>query len=302
MNSFILKINGNTRCPDGINRPESVGDWASGTFFAKRINSAASKYADGKVGPVPSIGDCVYLWVNENGKDSHGLGLTARASIEAMAAENERYRLQVSDLAMLKRGISMDQAFASKSSSRLFREMKRYRLERIWALAEEDLETLEALIAESGGLQQPEDEDPIAEALRKEAEKIAQSLLERKSVLIKPRPRQAAFRQSAIERHGGRCVFTKTNVPEALEAAHVIPHTGAQQFERPENSLLLRRDVHALFDLFLLSIDPNTGKIRVSPQLVNSVYAKLEGRVVRHKLSDAAVKFHFQEFLKASRS
>lgn len=302
MKSFILKINGNTRCPDGINRPASIGDWASGEFFAKRIISAASKYADGKVGPEPSVGDRIYLWVNENGKDSHGLGLTAHASVAAMSAENERYRLQISDLTLLKRGISMDQAFASKSSSRLMREMKRYRLERIWALAEEDLATLEALITESGGLQQLTDNDPIAEALRQEVENIARVLLERKSALIKPRPGQVAFRQAAIERHGGRCVFTKTRVPEALEAAHVIPHTGAQQFERPENSLLLRRDVHTLFDLFLLSIYPDTGQIRVAPRLVNSLYAKLEGRVVDHQLSDAALNFHFQEFLKTIRS
>nr|BAH90599.1 hypothetical protein [uncultured bacterium] len=194
----------------------------------------------------------------------------------------------------------MDQAFASKSSSRLVREMKRYRPERIWALTEEDQATLEALIAESGGLQKPAGEDPIAEALRQEAGNVARAVLERKSALIKPRPGQAAFRKAAIERHGGRCVFTRTRVPEALEAAHVIPHTGAQQFERPENSLLLRRDVHALFDLFLLSIDPDTAEIRVFPRLVNSLYAKLEGRVVEHQLSDAALNFHFQEFLKGA--
>lgn len=301
MNSFIFKINGNTRCPDGINCPTSIDDWTSGIFFAKRIKSAASKYADGTVGPEPSIGDRVFLWVNENGKDSRGLGLTARASIEAMAPENGRYRFQISDLTLLKRGISMDQAFASKSSSRIMREMKRYRLERIWALADEDLATLETLIAESGGLQQT-DKDPIAEALRQEAHNIARAVLERKSAIIKRRPAQAAFRQAAIERHGGRCVFTRTRVPEALEAAHAIPHTGARQFERPENSLLLRRDVHALFDLFLLSIEPDTGQIRVSPRLVTSLYARLEARVVEHRLSDAALSFHFQEFLKAIRS
>ncbi|SLN23602.1 hypothetical protein PSM7751_00760 [Pseudooceanicola marinus] len=301
MRSFILKINGNTRCPDGISRPASVYDWASGTFFCKRISSAASKYADGKAGPEPLVGDRVYIWVNEKGKDSHGLGLTARASIDTITAENERYRLQLSGLTLMKKEVSMDEAFTSKPSSNLLREMKRYRLERIWALDEEDLTAIDALIDEYGGFQQPTDEDPIAEALLQQADNIARAVLERKSALIKPRPRQAAFRQVAIERHGGRCVFTKTRVIETLEAAHVIPHTGAQQFERPENSLLLRRDVHALFDLFLLSIDPDTSRIRVSPQLVHSFYAELEGRVVEHQLSGAALNFHFQEFLKATR-
>ncbi|VVT33600.1 conserved hypothetical protein [Roseovarius sp. EC-HK134] len=296
MSAFILKINGDTRCPGGINIPSSIQDWAHGDFFTKRITPSPSTYADGKNGPEPEQGDRVYIWVNENGKDSRGGGLTAVATISLIEPETDRYRLKLSDLAILKNWIGMNRAYAAFPSSRLVNELKRYRLERIWALGEDDIHTIEALIETAGGLRLGTDIDPISEALLQSSENIKAAIVERKSALAKIRPGQAAFREAAIERHNGRCVFTKTSTLEVLEAAHVIPHTGEPQFERPDNSLLLRRDVHALFDLFLLGLDPVTGKILVSPKLENSIYAKLQGRVVDHKLAPAALSFHAEQF------
>lgn len=302
MKSFILKINGDTRCPGGVNVPASVDDWRSGEFFAKRVTASASKYADGKSGPEPVAGDRVYLWVNEQAKNSRGHGLTAVASITSISAEEDSYRIQTSDLTLLKNAVSMDRAYATSPSSPLIIEMKRYRPERIWALSESDVATVEGLIEKAGGLRQHKEADPLIEALRDEAQNIETALQERKAALIKPRPGQAAFRQAAIERHDGRCVFTRTKVAEALEAAHVIPHTGAAEFERADNSLLLRRDIHALFDLFLLSIDAESGQVLVSPKLDGSIYDKLKGRVVPHKLAPAALDFHFNQFAKLSHS
>lgn len=302
MKSFILKINGDTRCPGGVNVPASVDDWASGEFFAKRIASSASKYADGTNGPEPIAGDRAYLWVNEQAENSRGRGLTAVASIASISAEDDRYRIQTSDLTLLKNAVSMDRAYAISPSSSLVTEMKRSRHERIWALTESDVETVDGLIEKAGGLRQHKEADPLIEALRDEAQNIETALRERKSALIKPRPGQAAFRQVAIERHDGRCVFTKTKVAEALEAAHVIPHTGVAEFERADNSLLLRRDIHALFDLFLLGIDPESGQVLVSEKLDGSLYEKLRGRVVPHGLARAALDFHATQFAKLSHS
>ena len=134
MKSFILKINGDIRCPGGVNVPASVDDWASGEFLAKRIASSASKYADGTNGPEPVAGDHVYLWVNEQAENSRGRGLTAVASISAISAEENSYRIQTSDLTLLKNAVSMDRAYVASPSSPLIIEMKRYRPERIWAL------------------------------------------------------------------------------------------------------------------------------------------------------------------------
>ncbi|MCF7699953.1 HNH endonuclease [Loktanella sp. M215] len=300
MNTFILKINGDTRCPGGINVPTSIDDWKSGEFFAKRIASSPSKYVDGTVGPEPVARDQIYLWVNEHSEKSRGVGLTAVALIKSISAEADSYRIATSDLVLLEKAISMDRAHATLPSSPLVVEMKRYRHERIWALSENDVGTVEGLIDGAGGLGERTGKDSLLEALRDEAQNIETALQERKAALIKPRPGQAAFRQAAIERHDGRCVFTRTNIPDVLEAAHVIPHTGAVEFERADNSLLLRRDIHALFDLFLLSIDAESGQVLVSPKLDRSLYAKLRGRVVRHRLAHAALDFHANQFAKLS--
>ena len=97
-------------------------------------------------------------------------------------------------------------------------------------------------------------------------------------------------------------MFTGCRVPETVEAAHVIPHTGDPQFERADNSLVIRRDVHALFDTFLLSIHPQSGRVDVAPRLLDTVYGKLKGRDVDHKLAKQALEFHFRQFRAARAS
>ena len=300
MNTFIFKINGDTRCPGGINVPTSIDDWKSGEFSAKLIASSPSKHVDGTVGPEPAAGDRIYLWVNEHSEKSRGVGLTAVALITSISAEANSYRVMTSDLVFLENAISMDRAHATLPSSTLVIEMKRYRHERIWALSENDVRTVEDLIDATGGLNERNGKVSLFEALRDEAQNIENALQVRNAALIKQRPGQAAFRQAAIERHNGRCVFTRTNITEVLEAAHVIPHTGAVEFERANNSLLLRRDIHALFDLFLLSIDAETGEALISPVLNGSIYAKLRGRIIRHRLAPEALDFHATHFLKMS--
>jgi predicted restriction endonuclease len=51
-----------------------------------------------------------------------------------------------------------------------------------------------------------------------------------------------------------------------LEAAHIRPHAEEPDY-RTSNGLLLRADLHTLFDLHLLSVNPQTGKISVAPEL-----------------------------------
>ncbi len=58
-------------------------------------------------------------------------------------------------------------------------------------------------------------------------------------------------------RYEHRCVVTGCTVIAVLEAAHIRP------YRRPEdndvkNGLLLRADIHTLFDLNLLGIEPGT--------------------------------------------
>ena len=65
--------------------------------------------------------------------------------------------------------------------------------------------------------------------------------------LVQPRLGQGAFRVLVTDIYRRRCAVTNERTLPALEAAHIRPygHGGAHE---ASNGLLLRRDVHSLFD------------------------------------------------------
>ncbi|MBB5637268.1 hypothetical protein HDE68_003181 [Pedobacter cryoconitis] len=82
---------------------------------------------------------------------------------------------------------------------------------------------------------------------------------ERQSVSrqIKARRGQKKFRDSLIERYGKICMVTGCTILDILEAAHIKPYKGVKD-NHAANGLLLRSDIHTLFDLNLLAIEPKT--------------------------------------------
>jgi HNH endonuclease len=68
---------------------------------------------------------------------------------------------------------------------------------------------------------------------------------------------QAAFRDVLMTAFDSQCVMTGTDDVDTLEAAHIRPYTigGASDVA---NGLLLRADIHVLFDLYLISLKPQT--------------------------------------------
>lgn len=73
------------------------------------------------------------------------------------------------------------------------------------------------------------------------------------------RGQQGQFRQSLLAMDGC-CALTRESCETALEAAHIIPaHQGGP--ENPENGMLLRADIHRLFDAGKFQICPETGKV-----------------------------------------
>jgi predicted restriction endonuclease len=87
---------------------------------------------------------------------------------------------------------------------------------------------------------------------------------------------QADFRAWLLDAYGRRCAITGCNVIEALEAAHITPYLG-RATNYVGNGLLLRSDIHTLFDLGLLAIDPDTLTVLVAPGLESSDYGELAG-------------------------
>ena len=119
---------------------------------------------------------------------------------------------------------------------------------------------------------------------------------------IVQRQGQPEFRQNLLNAYDNRCCITGCDVKATLEAAHIVPYYGTET-NLVVNGLLLRGDIHTLFDLYLLSINPETLVVELNPQLVNSQYGEFAGKNIseptdsRNKPSYKGLKWHYKEFI-----
>lgn len=90
----------------------------------------------------------------------------------------------------------------------------------------------------------------------------------------------SAFRNAVLSAYANKCCISGCTLQDVLEAAHIRPYAGASTNVVP-NSLLLRSDLHTLFDLLRLTIEPSTLTIKVHPDLlVHSEYAAFDGKTL----------------------
>ena len=74
-------------------------------------------------------------------------------------------------------------------------------------------------------------------------------------VLVRPRLGQGAFRLLVTDSYHRRCAVTRERTLPALDAAHVRPYAEGGAHE-VTNGLLLRRDLHSLFDRGYVTVTP----------------------------------------------
>lgn len=74
--------------------------------------------------------------------------------------------------------------------------------------------------------------------------------------LVRPRLGQGAFRVLVTDIYGRRCAVTGERTLPALEAAHIRPYSDGGAHEA-KNGLLLRRDIHSLFDAGYVTVTPD---------------------------------------------
>jgi putative restriction endonuclease len=103
--------------------------------------------------------------------------------------------------------------------------------------------------------------------------------------LVRPRLGQGAFRVMVTDAYDRRCVVTGERTLPVLEAAHIKPYSLVGQHEI-SNGLLLRSDLHTLFDLGYLTVTPGDLRVRVSRRIHEEFangreYYALDGREVR---------------------
>jgi len=96
---------------------------------------------------------------------------------------------------------------------------------------------------------------------------------------IKIRRGQTKFREQLLAAYGRVCAVTECKIVDLLEAAHIQPHAIEPNYS-VTNGLLLRADIHTLFDLNLLSIDSRF-RICLAPELRKSEYRCYDGKMIR---------------------
>ncbi len=74
--------------------------------------------------------------------------------------------------------------------------------------------------------------------------------------LITPRLGQGAFRVAVTEAYGRRCAVTDGKVLPALDAAHIKPFSEGG-LHTNSNGILLRKDIHSVFDAGYATVDEN---------------------------------------------
>jgi hypothetical protein len=122
---------------------------------------------------------------------------------------------------------------------------------------------------------------------------------------IQQRRGQQKFRKALLTAYEGRCQITKCSLPAVLESAHIIPYAGPD-FNHISNGLLLRADIHTLFDLNLIGINPDSLEIRVAPAASTSPYKELHGRTLRAsnqiEINNEALQLRWKKFSKQNRN
>ena len=96
---------------------------------------------------------------------------------------------------------------------------------------------------------------------------------------IQQRQGQSEFRAGLLQAYGNRCGLSDCDVEPALEAAHIVPYSGAAA-NHVQNGILLRADLHTLFDLNLFVIDPEMLTVEIDVSLQGTSYNWLSGKLL----------------------
>lgn len=93
---------------------------------------------------------------------------------------------------------------------------------------------------------------------------------------------QPQFRERLMEIYERRCAISTCDVTDVLEAAHILPYRG-QLTNDVSNGIILRADIHILFDEGLLCFDPQNLQTRLSPVLQENMYYRAFNGVPIHR-------------------
>lgn len=96
---------------------------------------------------------------------------------------------------------------------------------------------------------------------------------------VRARRGQTQFRAQLVQKFGARCAFTGPCYLAALDAAHLYSYADVGE-HKDGGGLLMRSDVHRLYDKGLMAVTPKN-RVALHEDLLKSQYAKLQDQVLQ---------------------
>lgn len=90
---------------------------------------------------------------------------------------------------------------------------------------------------------------------------------------------QGRFRKDIIEAYNGKCAISGEFSLEVLDAAHIMPYLG-KHTNTVNNGILLRTDLHNLYDFNLLCIEPVSWKVEIHSSINSDYYREFHGKQI----------------------
>ncbi|CAF1382867.1 unnamed protein product, partial [Didymodactylos carnosus] len=137
----------------------------------------------------------------------------------------------------------------------------------------------------------------------KRLENILQQLDDRKRRLAVRRENSHKFREKLMKKYNRQCVVTGETIALVLDAAHIRSYNG-KYCNDASNGLILRTDIHKLFDNDLLKLVPNQfGTVVVEADCLlksSSIYKALNGKIltsINDPLTITLLRAHYSDEL-----
>lgn len=296
MKTFLLKINCELHIGGATPRPDTASQWEGiqVTFpEPKRIKRSGGT-------PVED-GDTLLVWTHEYPEYGNGRGLTAKATATDVKTGGEGMIATLRQVELLAPHYSHREAKALPSDSEVMKYLRSMRLLRSYELDDQELRDLWSEVekfqkGKAATLATDRFKSDEEKAIDADREAI-ESGYQRRFTLQEVRPEQGAFRNSLMSLYNNRCVISSCGVREVLQAAHIVPFSEAVAYRNdPGNGLVLRSDIHTLFDRFLITIHPKERKIVIADELKLTAYRSFSEKPISHHATEAFVREHYTRF------
>lgn len=138
------------------------------------------------------------------------------------------------------------------------------------------------------------------EAAKRDDRKTIEAAKTQINLAILRRKGHFQLRQRLLKAYRHQCAISGCTIESVLEVASILPYAGADTYQ-PANGILLRADLHTLFDLHLLTIHPETRAVLIALEVQNGGYSNFANTALQLPEDPAAqpdpdlLKQHFQQ-------